>query len=46
MTVATSDLPVQTVAWGSNCRRMSARELKLVVEQELEDLMRKFREKK
>ena len=39
MTVATSDLLEQTVAWGSNCRRMSARELELSVKQELEKIM-------
>ncbi|MBR3105541.1 MAG: NYN domain-containing protein [Lachnospiraceae bacterium] len=43
MTVATSDLLIQGAAWGSNCRRMSARELKLAVDQELENLMKQFR---
>ena len=46
MIVAASDRLVQTVSWGNNCRRMSARELKLAVEQELEDLMKQYREKK
>lgn len=43
MTVATSDLLIQGAAWGSNCRRMSARELKLEVDRELDQLMKQFR---
>ncbi len=42
MTVATSDLLEQTVAWGSNCRRMSAKELELAVKQEVAELMEKY----
>ena len=38
MTVATSDLLEQTVAWGNNCRRLSARELEEKVNSLTEEL--------
>ncbi len=45
MTVATSDRLEQTVAWGSNCRRMSARELEMAVAREVYELMKKYGKK-
>ena len=46
MTVATSDLLVQGAAWGNSCMRMSARDLKLAVDRELEMLMEQYGAKK
>ncbi|MCR5250291.1 MAG: NYN domain-containing protein [Lachnospiraceae bacterium] len=46
VTVATSDRLEQTVAWGNNCRRLSARELELKVKKEMAELLEKYGKKR
>ena len=44
VSVATSDRLEQAIAWGNNCRRISARELELLIAQEQENVRKRLKQ--